>query len=207
MTIKDAKRNFLVSEATDLFLERSISDVTIKDIARRSGLGEATIYRYFSGRTELIVACALKLQSQVGEKFLSLKEETTGYERLTAFYGAFLETFEQHPELYRFLSEFDAYCINVKAPLDEYADHMDQFKVAFVHAYKDGLHDRSVRPVEHLDLFYYSTTHAVLSLCKKLAVEGAVVRQDETTDKRMEVKTLIDLILSSLKSNSFSTAV
>ena len=199
MTIKDAKRNFLVSEATDLFLERSIPSVTIKDIARRSGLGEATIYRYFSGRSELIIACALKLQTQVGEKFLSLREDTTGFERLTAFYDAYLETFENHPELYRFLSEFDAYCINEKAKLDEYADNMDQFKNAFVRAYKDGIHDRTVKPVEHLDLFYYSTTHAVLSLCKKLAVEGSLLRQDQLTDKTAEVKTLIHIILSSLK--------
>ena len=58
MTLKDAKRNFVVDAAAELFLERSVGTGTIKDIAAASGLGEATIYRYFSGRGELLVACA-----------------------------------------------------------------------------------------------------------------------------------------------------
>lgn len=201
MTIKDAKRNFIVDEATGLFLERSIPEVTIKDIARRSGLGEATVYRYFSGRSELIVACALKLQDRVGEKFLFFKENESGFERLCSFYRAFSDTFEKDPELYRFLGEFDAYCVNEKADLDEYADNMDLFKAAFLRAYREGVRDRSVRRVEDPELFYYSTTHAVLSLCKKLAIEGDILRQDALTDKAAEVKTLVGVILASLSAN------
>ena len=47
-----------------------------------------------------------------------------------------------------------------------------------------------------MDLFYYSTTHAMLSLCKKLAAEGRIVRQDDLTDKRQEVRTIIEIILN-----------
>ena len=47
MSLKDVKMNFLVDIATDLFICRSIQDVTIKDIAVSAQVGEATIYRYF----------------------------------------------------------------------------------------------------------------------------------------------------------------
>lgn len=198
MTIKDAKRNFVIDEAARLFIEKSISSVTIKDIAKASGLGEATIYRYFSGREELVVACALKLQSAVEERFFDTSATSDGYRKIEKFYNAYYETFLHEPELYRFLSEFDAYCISEGIEgLEEYADNMDRFKAAFLAAYVEGLSDGSVRPVDNIELFYYSTTHAVLSLCKKLAVEG-MIRQDKLTDKTEEIRLLTDVILSFL---------
>ena len=48
MSLKEAKFNFVVEVATNLFMQKSINDVTIKDIAEKAGVGEATIYRYFS---------------------------------------------------------------------------------------------------------------------------------------------------------------
>ena len=198
MTIRDAKRNFVIDTATDLFLERSVGAVTIKDIASASGLGEATIYRYFSGRGELLVACALKLQERVGEKFLG-DSYGSGYDRLERFYTAYLETFESAPELYRFLSEFDAYCIGESVDLDEYADSIDRFKDAFFASYRDGVADGSVKELSDPELFYYTTAHALISLCKKLASEGALIRQDAALDRSAEVETLIEIILSSLR--------
>lgn len=203
MTIKDAKRNFVIETATDLFLERSLHAVTIKDVAKASGLGEATIYRYFSGRGELVVACALKLQEKAERVFTERDLSDDGFRRIAKFYGAYLETFEKRPELYRFLSEFDAFCISEGAlDLEEYADNMDKFFDAFISAYRDGIEDGSVRRIDDVELFYYSTAHAVLSLCKKLALEGGLLRQDSRTDGKAEIGLLIDVILSFLSARN-----
>ena len=200
MTLKDAKLNFVIDIATELFLERSVSSVTIKDIAKASGLGEATIYRYFSGRGELLVACALKLQERVGSIFIGGADGLSGFERIEKFYIAYLSAFRESPELYRFLYEFDAYCISEKLTgLEEYADNMDAFKDAFLSAYRDGVADGSVKEISSPELFYYSTAHALLSLCKKLAVEGALIRQDKALDKSSEIEIMISVIVSALK--------
>ena len=200
MTIKDAKRNVVTDAATRLFLSRSIAGVTIRDIAREAGVGEATVYRYFAGKTPLIVACALKLQEEVGRYFLPARAGENGYARLARFYGAYAELFVSRPELYRFLYEFDAYCVSEGVSgLDEYADNMDLFKEAYLSAYRDGLSDGSVAPLPDPALFYYATTHAVLSLAKKLAVEDRIVRQDAFTDRVDEIRTLSDAILLNLR--------
>ena len=83
--------------------------------------------------------------------------------------------------------------------LDEYADNLDRFRDAFFDAYCEGLSDGTVKKLNSPETFYYATTHAVLSLCKKLAAPDAILRQDKLTDKSQEVKTVIDVILTYLK--------
>ena len=61
MGIKDIRRNHILDRAIKLFCAHSIAEVKIKDVAEECNIGEATFYRYFSKRSSLVVACALKL--------------------------------------------------------------------------------------------------------------------------------------------------
>ena len=45
--IKDGKIDLIVKEAVPLFLEKSISDISMNEIAKFVGVGEASLYRYF----------------------------------------------------------------------------------------------------------------------------------------------------------------
>ncbi len=201
MGVKDVRKNTIIERAIKLFCQQSIMEVKIKDVADACDIGEATFYRYFSRRRALVMACALKLSERMCELFED-NQSGSGFERLSRFYYRFYEIFGDHAGYYRFLSEFDAYCINEELTVpEEYSDNLDIFKERFVAAYKDGLADGSVKKVWDLDLFYYSTTHAMLSLCKKLATEAYIVRQDDLTDKRQEVRLVIEVILSSLKND------
>ncbi|MEO3825350.1 helix-turn-helix domain-containing protein [Actinomadura sp. B10D3] len=53
----DARRNYdlLVSAARDVFHDQGV-DAPLDDIARRAGVGNATMYRHFPTRRELIIA-------------------------------------------------------------------------------------------------------------------------------------------------------
>ncbi len=200
MTMKDAKLNFVVETATELFIKNSISGVTVKDIAKECGLGEATVYRYFSGKNELIIACALKLQQKVEKIFASGEDDfSSGFEKISRFFHTYRDIFIKKPEMYRFLSEFDAHLIGENENLDEYADNMDRFKDFFMAAYLEGLKDNTVREIDDIETFYYSATHSVLSLCKKLSAQGSILRQDALTDKAKEISVLTDTLLYYLK--------
>ena len=199
MSLKDAKVNFLVDMATDLFMSRSIQEVTIRDIAISAQVGEATIYRYFGKKQELVVQAAMKLQGIVSSGYFKLDDKLNGYQKLEAFYLSYLNIFDNHRDFYKFLSEFDAYMSTEnKDVLNPYEDAIDQYKSAFMKAYEQGLKDGSVRKQDNIDLFYFSTTHAVLELCKKLALK-AVLNQDLAIEKLGEVRCLINIVLNTLK--------
>lgn len=203
MSVMDAKRNYVIETATNLVLSRPLSRVTVRDVAQEAGVGEATVYRYFSTKTSLIVACALKLQGEVSQYFLRESKPVDGYTKLVKFYASYVDLFAFRPELYRFLYEFDAYCVEQRVKgLDEYSDNLDVFRDAYLAAYREGVEDGSVRKIQNPELFYYTTTHAVLSLAKKLAVEGGIVRQDQLTDQIGEIRMLNETFLYSLKANN-----
>lgn len=199
MGLKDAKINFLIDTATDLFLCRSIQDVTIKDIAMTSQVGEATIYRYFGNKQTLVVKAAMKLKSIINNTYFQVKKEMNGYEQIKTFYLSYLDIFKQHPEFYKFLNEFDAYMTGVNNDiLNPYEAAIDEYKQAYMYAYQNGIKDGSIKKQEDIDVFYFSTTHALLELGKKLSSE-AVLKQDKQIAKASELKCLIDLILNNIK--------
>ena len=199
MSLKDAKINFLVDIATDLFMCRSINEVTIKDIAISAQVGEATIYRTFGTKQNIVVQAAMKIQKIVSTDFFNLEKGKNGFEKLKVFYESYYEIFLKHPNFYKFLNEFDAYVsIEDSTVINPYESAIDGYKNAYMEAYKIGLKDGSIKEQKNIEMFYFSTTHALLELAKKLAFRKAVLKQDKQIEKTSELQCLIDVILTSL---------
>ena len=199
MSLKDAKVNFLVDMATDLFMTRSISEVTIKDIAVAAQVGEATIYRYFGSKQNIVVQSAMKIQGIVSTEFFKLEKGKTGFDKLKVFYESYYEIFIKHPNFYKFLNEFDAFVsVEDSSIINPYESAIDAYKNFYMDAYQLGLKDGTVKKQDDIEMFYFSTTHALLELAKKLAFKRAVLKQDNRIEKNSELQCLIDIILRSL---------
>ena len=200
MSLKEAKFNFVVEVATNLFMQNSINDVTIKDIAQKAGVGEATIYRYCAKKESIVVACVMMLQNSVSQKYFKMSEGKNGYEKMEIFYNSFLDIFKDSPEYFYFIKEFDAY-IYTQHPmsLKTYEKEIDKYHQEFLENYEQGIQDGSIEPVRNVDVFYFSTTHSLMELCKKLSVNKALLTQDKTIKKVAEIQCLIKIILKSLR--------
>ncbi|MBO4539502.1 MAG: helix-turn-helix transcriptional regulator [Clostridia bacterium] len=195
MSIKEAKLQYIVDGATELFLKRGIADVTVRDIAVATGVGEATVYRYFTKKQNIVVAAAMKLSGEVFEGYFRLKGDG-GLGKLTDFYTVFLRIFEERRDLYKFISEFDMYIAGEKGDLTGYEKALFPFYKNFSEAYDEGLKDGTVKPVSDPSLFYLTTTHALLGLCKKMASEE-ILEQDRYGKE--EISLLISIIVNNLK--------
>lgn len=199
MSLKDAKVNFLVDMATDLFMVRSIGEVTIKDIAVAAQVGEATIYRYFGSKTNIVIQSAMKIQGVVSTDFFNLEKGKNGFDKLKVFYESYYEIFVKHPNFYKFLNEFDAFVsVEDSSIINPYESAIDSYKNFYMDAYQLGLKDGTVKKQDDIEIFYFSTTHALLELAKKLAFKKAVLKQDNRIEKNSELQCLIDIILKSL---------
>ena len=200
MGFKDLKTKYIVDVANKLFLERGISDVTIKDIANEAEIGEATIYRHFLKKQNIVLASALSLKERVFEGYFDLSKGKTGFEKVEIFYNSYLNIFKHSPEYFYFINEFDAYmCMEENVSLEEYEKEVDSFKSEYFDAFNEGLKDHSIRKIDSIETFYFATTHSLLELCKKLAVTRALLKQDQNNSKEKEIECLIKIILDSLR--------
>lgn len=197
--VKENTKNFIIEQATQLFLSKSITGVTMSDIAHHVGIGDATLYRYFAKKQNIVMQASAKLAEKVyGERFND-ESSLNGYEQLSFFYNAYLDIFKNNNSYFRFIDELDAYILNEKEiQKTEYENDVNIFKSVFDRGYEKGIADGSVNPVEDRDNFYYSTTHALLNMCKFLSTADAL-QQDKNINKEKELQILIDVILKSLK--------
>lgn len=201
------KSNYLVDVATNLFLSSSIQEITIRDIAVEAGIGEATVYRYFGKKEQLVVASVMKLQSIVNAEYFRLEEGNNAFEKMSLFYGVFLRIFKEKPGFFRFLRDFDAFMGGQDSKmLKQYGDQIGEYKTVFMSIYHQGVEEGSIREIEDIDTFYYASTHALIELCKKLSLDKAVLPQDELNSKEDEVSCLIQIILTSLSSCGLSAS-
>ena len=83
--------------------------------------------------------------------------------------------------------------------LDEYSKGLDLFSEEFNKTYEEGLKDGTIKRIENIRTFYYSTTHAMLELCKKLSSNAKIVKQDDYVKGCDEILFLAEIILSALK--------
>lgn len=83
----DASRNFerIVAAAGELFVERG-AEVPLDEIAQRAGVGNATLYRHFASRKELIRVVVLTLMSDLTDLAERVAvEESDPFEALRRF--------------------------------------------------------------------------------------------------------------------------
>lgn len=197
--LKQAQELVIVQETTKLFFARSINEVTIKDIANAVGVGEATIYRRYANKYNLVLSVANYLQQDIQKRFFDFNIEGNGYAKVEKFYKSFLNIYKENPSYFKFINEFDAFVLtNTGKEMTGYEEGINKFKLAFDELYKQGVNDGSIKPLAHVDEFYYATTHALLGLCKKLA-DKDILSQDRTGNKVGEIEVLIETILYRLK--------
>ena len=199
MSFKDLKRDYIVDSAKKLFLSSSISEITIKDISSVSGLGEATIYRYFKNKENLVLAVSLSIQQDILK--VQFNENGSGLKQIQNFFNLFRDIYVENKNYFKFIAEFDTvYLKNIKNKENkEYSLGLDAFYEIFMKAYELGLKDGSIKENDDIKLYYYTCTHSLLELCKKLASTESELKQDKEVSKVKEIEYLISLFISVLK--------
>ena len=199
MGFKDLKRDYIVDSAKKLFLSSSISEITIKDISSVSGIGEATIYRYFKTKENLVIAVSLSIQKDILK--VQFSENGSGLKQIQNFFNLFRNIYVDNKNYFKFIAEFDTvYLNNIKNKENkEYSLGLDAFYEIFMKAYELGLKDGSIKGNDDIKLYYYTCTHSLLELCKKLASTESGLKQDKEVSKVKEIEYLISLFISVLK--------
>ena len=200
--IKEIHKQIIVGKAVKLFISEGINNVTMSDIAKDIGIGEATLYRYFGRKQNIVLLGAVALWETLCAEYLENSLGMTGCERMESFYYAFLKAYQEKREYYSFIYEFDSLLVQEKMDKDlliEYDKLLKRLGNMWIEIYEQGVADKTLYYVEDPKVFYITSTHSLLNLCKKLAKESTSLNSDGEIDPEKEIELLIKMILNYIK--------
>lgn len=97
-------RERVTRAALELFAQRGVDATTTRDIARRAGLAEGTLYRHFRTKRELAVSLFLTLAGRLRDALQNrLRGVHDPEEQIRAFVHGFFDFAAQEPAAYEFI--------------------------------------------------------------------------------------------------------
>lgn len=188
-----------VEVSAQLFLRDGIETVKMTDIADASGVGVATLYRYFGTKTGITIAAMTHLWEELKEMFSGIFDsevfrQQSGIKQVSDLMRMFIVLYEAHPAFMRLLGEFDLLIMRENVPkeeLREYDKSIINFYPVFESAYLAGLEDGTVREIENFNIFYVAFAHTLMELSKKL-IQGELLPSDDFSVAVAELETVIE---------------
>lgn len=200
------RREKILTAAMELFQEKCLEDTSMEEIAKKAGVGAATVYRYFSGKIQLVIEAAELYWNQISEKYLKELEKEgmgeNGYEQLQKIFDIFCRIFAKQKPFLKFLQEFDVFVKKYQISeehLAEYECGILKLKPYVTDSLERGLADKSLFFTCQTDEMYFSLTHALLAMMEKLAVGGDILSSDQIVAEEKQFHIFAELLLRGIK--------
>ena len=204
--LRDKRMERAVSVCAALFLEHGIEKIKMTDIAEESGIGVATLYRYFGTKSGISAAAMTYLWNDLKALFGGVFDSEsftgqTGIKQVRDLLRMFIVMYSAHKDFMRLLGEFDRMIIDEGFPKEELAEYersVINFYPVFESAFKKGIEDGTIRSTVDPGLFYTTHAHSLTEACKKF-INGEILPSDDFSDAEKELELLIECAVSYLE--------
>ena len=169
------KRQKLIEAGFALFVDRSIDAVSLETVAKASGVGVATLYRYFGNKVELAVA----ISEWQWREYLNTRAQGrnmgnwTGAQIFAYYLDGFLDLFRSHRELLRYNQLFNIFVRGAGADdtaLAPFTRVIDGLAKRFEYCWQLGASDGTLRTDTPWQQAFSTTLHIMLAAVTRYAV-------------------------------------
>lgn len=202
---RSPREAIIIEAAADMFPEHGIGPVKMTDVAEASGVGVASLYRYFGTKVNLALSVGALLWRRFNERFVQGLpadfEDRTGHDQMGVLFGTFVEMYRTHPELIALLDELDHMVLDTNPAEDrlaEYDDELIKFYPLYQASYEKGVADGTLRPDVDFWLYYQTVQHGLMGVAQKL-LRGEVVPSDDFSCGWVELRMAIDVAMRYLE--------
>ena len=188
----EVKRNKFLEKGFELFSEKGIDAVSMENVAKASGYGIATLYRYFSSKPDLVIAIAVRKWDEYLRNIRNPNWETGSAADLFAFYlDSFLDLYRNHRDILRFNQFFNIY-LHTEKVADEsmmpYREVIRSTRLRFHRLYQKAEEDHTLRTDIPEEEMFSVTLHLMLAAVTRYAVGLAYFpRPDYDPGQELEV--------------------
>lgn len=197
-----AKRELMLQKGFDLFSADGIEAVAMQDVARASGVGIATLYRYYNTKLLLVIDIATRqwqdyirhINAQRKKKNAAGMSAAEEFEFYLDFY---VDLYKKHKDLLRFNQDFNNYVQHEKASpkeLKPYLDSIGEIAKMFHEVYEKGKADGTLKTQLPEDKMFAATSHIMLAVAVRYA-QGLLYSKNEQ-DRTEEYELLKQMIIN-----------
>lgn len=198
-TRKLKNKEKVIQIALEFFCDQGIENSKVSDIAARAGLTERTVFRYFTTKSDLVLASALYFWENAQANIRlqmekNLQGALNGIAKVRFILNQYASLYESSKKELIFCDCAETYLnrsdrlvlLSHRPPVDFYQS-MDPLAKAI----KDGLVDGSIPPNKNIGLIYLNTYDGLLGFMQKLALS-------EENNRLAENKIRLELYVESL---------
>lgn len=169
----------VLQEAIKCFQEFGIENSKISTIAKRSGVDQRSIYRYFSGKEDLVTKATLYFWKQIFNDWDSLKsrpnfQNLTGKEQVQTVLLSHLKRFDEQYVSGFLLVDYDTYIYNKRVDhKQEILDIERRFiqESPLIGAIEKGIYDGTIKTTYKTIDLYKSISYSLTGILKRLAIQ------------------------------------
>lgn len=200
---KDMRREKILDVAFRLFVDQKIESVTMGEIAKKAGIGRATLFRYFPGKLELVIAVNTKkwkdyLDGLDDRRPISSIEDIPAIGRLIFTLDSYIDMYQNNKDLLRYNDNFNHYVSHSgrkDLKIDEFNKALYSANTRLHKMYEKAKEDKTFRTDIPEEEFMRVTVHTMMTACAYYA-GGFVWGSKEDTDYTPELKKLKEMILA-----------
>lgn len=193
------------------FSRRGIDNTAMTDIATKSGIGVASLYRYFKTKDEIAIRCIIKVWQKMKNIFTNEFSyddfnNKSGLDQCIEVLSVFKKSYFDYAYFYIYVYEFDLYVRrhNIKPErLESYESVIKTVANTAIAAIQKGFDDKSIKlnlaqkvTAEEL---YISISSSLFFLVQKLAVSGNLLEMDAKISAERKIELVTDLFIDSIK--------
>jgi len=151
--LKNERIERVIEAAKIEFNEKGIKNSKLIVIAKRANVGEASIYRYFKDKDDLIKKVSVSYWQSHTNFFddnysVTISKKDTGLQKVEMSLNIFQYLFIKHNAFIKFAKDFDCYYSNEEVALSDNSSQetICSFKKRFIIVFNEGIQDGTINP-------------------------------------------------------------
>lgn len=192
---RELRKERIIQTAFELFCKEGIEGVTLEQVAKKAGVGNTTIYRYFINKSLLVQETLSILWKSIGEKLEIGKtnvenyRQRTGRDQILIHLEDLRKLYLENREYILFAYEAKLYLVRngVQLSQNEYDYLMFDIKQPCIEAINKGKKDGSIPSQCDSEDLFYTIWGCVRGYIVKIVLYGSLCPEDRMWESRYSI--------------------